>query len=276
MGARRWFIYVPEIDPDTFVFFFYKGNTGRSWSVRDYSTGRPVTRYAKEFNWTAEQVLELTRRAGSYAVPATKAPPTDEAAWYQEQIRALNDRHLGGGPAMGIVTATALTVPQPVETGEISTADLIAAGESRSIEFKQSARFNAHTNGADKNLEYAIVKSVAGFMNASGGVLLIGVNDNKYVVGMDPDYGTTGNNGRDGFENWLVTKLGHELGKPSVASFVEVGFEGFDKGDVCRVNVQPSNQPVYVGKEAEFLVRMGNSTRLYNTRDALEYIKTRW
>jgi hypothetical protein len=33
---------------------------------------------------------------------------------------------------------------------------------------------------------------------------------------------------------------------------------------------------VYAGEAAEFFVRMGNSTRPYNTRDALEYIHTRW
>jgi hypothetical protein len=32
----------------------------------------------------------------------------------------------------------------------------------------------------------------------------------------------------------------------------------------------------YLGEDAEFYVRMGNSTRLYNTRDAMEYIRSRW
>ena len=53
-------------------------------------------------------------------------------------------------------------------------------------------------------------------------------------------------------------------------------FEAFDEGDVCRVDVRPSTKPVYAGDDAEFFVRMGNSTRLYNTRDAMEYIRSRW
>ncbi len=157
-----------------------------------------------------------------------------------------------------------------------STAELIIAGESKVIEFKQTARFNAHTRQPDKNLEHAVVKSIAGFLNAGGGVLLIGVHDEQRPTGLADDYAATGNRGRDGFENWLVTKLEQELGRPPVASFVSISFEAFPEGDVCRVEVKPSDKPVYVGDSAEFFVRMGNSTRPYNTRDALEYIRTRW
>ena len=113
-------------------------------------------------------------------------------------------------------------------------------------------------------------------MNANGGVLLIGVTDDRQIFGMVEDYKLTGDRGRDGFENWLTTKLGGELGRPVVASFVDVSFDALSEGDVCRVDVKMSNQPVHAGKEAEFFVRMGNSTRSYNTRDALEYIKARW
>lgn len=157
-----------------------------------------------------------------------------------------------------------------------TTAELISDGESQVVEFKQTARYNAHTRAADKNLEHAVVKSIAGFLNAGGGILLIGVHDEQRSTGLDPDYQTTGNRGRDGFENWLISKLEQELGRPTVASFVRVAFDAFPEGDVCRVDVRPSDRPVYVGNAAEFFVRMGNSTRPYNTRDALEYIQARW
>ncbi len=161
-------------------------------------------------------------------------------------------------------------------SSSLSISQLIADGESKIVEFKRTARHNAHTGKADKNLERAVVKSVAGFMNASGGVLLIGVHDEKYVTGSNVDYQLTGNNGRDGFQNWLVTKLETELGKTPTASFVEISFESFAEGDVCRVDVLPSDRPIYVGDNAEFFVRVGNTTRPYNTRDAMEYIKSRW
>ena len=179
-------------------------------------------------------------------------------------------------PEQPDVFETDIHVEETEEISQLSTVDLIAAGESKALEFKRTARYNEHTGGPDKNLERAVVKSVAGFMNAAGGVLLIGVHDGQHISGLEVDYQFTGNKGRDGFENWLVTKLENDLGKPAAASFVDITFESSDDGDVCRVDVKPSNQPVYAGDDAEFFVRMGNSTRPYNTRDAMEYIRSRW
>lgn len=157
-----------------------------------------------------------------------------------------------------------------------TTAELIAGGESKTVEFKRTARFNEHTGGPDKALEHQVVKSIAGFMNGRGGTLLIGVHDDQYAFGLDNDYEMTGNKGRDGFENWLVTKLHKEIGAPAVGSWVEISFEEIDEVDVCRVDVSPADKPVYVGDDAEFYVRVGNSTRPFNTRDALEYVRSRW
>lgn len=156
------------------------------------------------------------------------------------------------------------------------TAQLIEHGEGKWVEFKQSARHNAHTGSVDKNLEHSVLKTIAGFMNTAGGCLLIGVHNDCYAVGLDGDYGLTGRKGRDGFENWLVTKLESDIGGPVMTRFVEITFDVIDDLDVCRVDVKPSDSPVYVGKDAEFFVRMGNSTRSYNLRDALGYIGKRF
>jgi hypothetical protein len=101
MGLKRWFIYVPEINTNTFVFFFYRGSTGRSWSVRDYASGFPVPRRANEFPWSADEVLLMAHREGCHAV-SVEAHPTEDVAWYQGHIRRLNDQYLGGGLAMTI------------------------------------------------------------------------------------------------------------------------------------------------------------------------------
>lgn len=159
---------------------------------------------------------------------------------------------------------------------ERSIAELIDDGESKTVEFKQTARFNAHTGTADKRLEQEVVKTVAGFLNAAGGTLLIGVHNDQYVTGLADDYDLTGKRDWDGFENWLIGKLTAELGHPPIASFVAVSFEAFDEGDVCRVDVRPSNQPVYAGTDARLFVRVGNSTRSYNVRDAIEYVRAHW
>jgi predicted HTH transcriptional regulator len=50
------------------------------------------------------------------------------------------------------------------------------------------------------------VKTAAGFLNVeSGGTLLIGVDDNGKVLGLEDDYKTMGQSPtRDGYETWLT------------------------------------------------------------------------
>ena len=156
--------------------------------------------------------------------------------------------------------------------------DLLAADESSTLEFKSSARYNVHTKQPDKTLELGVVKTVAGFMNAHGGTLLIGVNDGREVHGLEKDYATIKRRDRDGYENWLTTLLETALGKPAAAN-APIRFESLDAGDVCRIDVEPGKSPVFVKlskEDADFYVRLNNSTRLLNTSDAMEYTRAHW
>lgn len=67
---RRWLIYAPEIVKGTFVFFYFQGTTGRSWSVRDYSGDTVRVLYAQDFpsDWTPEHVLGIAERRARCAL----------------------------------------------------------------------------------------------------------------------------------------------------------------------------------------------------------------
>jgi len=159
------------------------------------------------------------------------------------------------------------------------TADLIAAGESKTVEFKQTARVNVHTGARDPVMEQMVIRSIAGFMNAEGGTLLIGVADDGDVRGIAPDYKTLSRKqDPDGFALWLTGLLDNVLG-PAAASKVGVRFDDLGTGTVCRVDVEPGAAPAFVrGAKgtADFYVRLNNSTRLLNTAEALEYVRSRW
>ena len=161
----------------------------------------------------------------------------------------------------------------------LSTADLIARGESGQVEFKQTARVNLATKQRDKVIELMVVKSIAGFMNAQGGTLLLGVTDRGDVFGIEKDLKTLGSKqNRDGFELWLTGLLDNALG-PAGTSRVSIAYDDFPEGTVCRVDVIPGNKPTFVrgsNREADLYVRLNNSTRLLNTSDALDYVSSRW
>lgn len=96
----RLFIYVPEINSRTFVFFNYRGTTGVSFSIRDFVHGDGRPRYAKDFpGLTAEKIVEMTRREGSFCVVIDTAHhkhTKGDAGWYRQTLEELNEEHLAG------------------------------------------------------------------------------------------------------------------------------------------------------------------------------------
>lgn len=173
------------------------------------------------------------------------------------------------------------TAPTAADDGAgRDTASMMAAGENKWAEFKASACYDHQTGNRNKDLELAIAKTIAGFANAHGGTLLIGVNDDGQPVGLDNDYRLANQKrqDRDGYENWLTTTLADALGKVAT-SYLTVTFTEADGNDVCRVDVRPAGAPVFMRgqkSDGDFYVRLNNSTRLLTTADALEYVRSHW
>jgi hypothetical protein len=162
--------------------------------------------------------------------------------------------------------------PKP---GDQEVAALIAKGESATLEFKPSARWDLKLNIANKDMEHVIVKTVAALLNTEGGDLLIGVADDGSILGLDKDYKMFGKkNSRDAFENFLTTLLLNNLGKDSSALF-SITFHVLEGKDVVKVAVKPSPKPVY-DKDGHLYIRAGNSTRQLNARETVDYCKLRW
>jgi hypothetical protein len=155
---------------------------------------------------------------------------------------------------------------------------LIGGGESDAVEFKSSARWDYREGKHNKALESIIIKTVAGFLNATGGTLLIGVSDDGSVVGLESDYRTLGKRpDRDGYQQFLVNVISNQIGK-EVCSRLRVSFHPVDGKEVCVVEVDEGLAPAYVeeGTSSKFYLRTGNVTQELTTRESNEYIKTRW
>ena len=158
----------------------------------------------------------------------------------------------------------------------------MASGESQTVEFKSSARWNVRAGKRDKQMEHVIVKTVCGFLNARGGRLVIGVDDDANVVGLQADMQTLGRKAnRDGYELFLRQLLDNDLSVPT-AGIVHIGFEMIDGMDICVVSARPYRRPVFAklpgGSEShqEFYVPVGNSTKALYGNDMLEYQASHW
>jgi hypothetical protein len=160
--------------------------------------------------------------------------------------------------------------------------DLIAAGESQATEFKSSGRWNVHTNEYDPKLGQILVKAVCGFLNAEGGVLLIGVEDDGQVLGIENDFTTLGTKPNiDGYELFLRQLLDSSLSAPT-AQTVRIRFPQVARKTICQVGIAASGRPVFAkpakgGADAtEFWVRVGNATRQLHGDDLMRYQEEHW
>ncbi len=153
---------------------------------------------------------------------------------------------------------------------------IIATGESDTVEFKSSLRWDHCQKKCNKALEMVIIKTIAGFLNHDGGDLLIGVADDGAIVGLNEDYATLRKKDRDGFELLLMQLVKGALGG-DVCTLLHAVFQELDGQDVCRILIEPSPRPVFVQHEgrALYFVRTGNSTRELDAKEAVDHIARR-
>ena len=136
-------------------------------------------------------------------------------------------------------------------------------------------RWAVPQGGIERALEKMVIKTIAAFLNAQGGVLLIGVADNGSLLGLEGDYRSLRD--RDGFELHLRRTVSNALGE-AIHAFVTVTFHDIGGKDVCQVTVQPSDHPVYaeLNKETIFYLRVGNATNALAVDETVKYVATRW
>ena len=162
---------------------------------------------------------------------------------------------------------------------EPGVRSLIAAGESAVVEFKSTARFNLHSKGYDEAITWAVVKSIAAFMNTDGGTLLIGVNDRGDPVGIEADYPYVKGANRDGWELWMTTAVKNALGTV-VATDLPVRFCTIDGRTIARIDARRGTQPTFAsrkGKSREvFFARLNNATGELSGPALLQYREKHW
>ena len=147
---------------------------------------------------------------------------------------------------------------------------LIAEGESASVEFKQTLRFNLKAGKNGREIEHASLKTVAGFMNSEGGTLLVGVADNGAVTGFDEDKFENADKALLHFNNLVNQCIGTEFARYLDTAVIEV-----QGREVLRVHCIPAKAPAFLrdGKTEEFYVRSGPASRQLSLVQFYEWLK---
>lgn len=151
-------------------------------------------------------------------------------------------------------------------------AALISAGESTTLEFKSTMRTNLKTGKPGKEIEIAWLKTVAGFMNSDGGILLIGVDDSGAMLGTDADKFANEDKCRLHFKNMLNTHIGAEFTR-----FIHLKVVDIDEKTILIIECERVRRPVFLsmGKQEDFFIRSGPSSMKLTMSQMVKYLGER-
>jgi hypothetical protein len=136
-------------------------------------------------------------------------------------------------------------------TVEIAAEDirqLVGRGENDKVEFKRQI-------GKDRVHEF--METVVAFANGSGGVILVGIDDNGNVVGVEEE--KLAERVKDLLRSYCDPPINTEISKTSV-----------DDKSVVIIQVKEGDNKPYLLRDKGIYVRAGATDRLINTRAELD------
>lgn len=163
---------------------------------------------------------------------------------------------------------TRVSKPEPPKKERSEEEKLIKAGENASLEFKSTLHWNLIADRSDKKIEYSALKTIVAFLNTEGGTLLIGVEDDGNILGIEPDRFINDDKYLLHFANLLSDRIGkHYLDQ------IRWELKSINDVKILRVDCKPSSTPVFlkVNGEEEFYIRNGPSSVQLSPSEVLEY-----
>ena len=161
------------------------------------------------------------------------------------------------------------SVKQVRGSNNIDILAMIKEGENNRVEFKSSMLRDTVEDKQNDNLIMAIGKEIAGMLNSDGGFILIGVDDEGEILGIEGDFKFLGKRNKkrpdsekqniDGYGLKLTDLIKDQLGANALGA-VDFSFVKIKDLTICLVEIQPSSQPVYFGKAEDYFIRHGTST----------------
>lgn len=170
----------------------------------------------------------------------------------------------------------------------------IGLKEGLTVEFKKSLIYSAVTGQPDSDQPFEIAKQIAAFMNAGGGDLFMGIDDNGYVTGIENDFDVLSaapilmnaktdkswsySPNIDGYKRKLTNAIVFYLGE-AAAALLDGMKDIVDETSgltYLKVHVNPSDDVIYLGREEQIVYRSEASVTYLHGRQREQYVKQRF
>jgi len=157
--------------------------------------------------------------------------------------------------------------------------ELLKLQESKTLEFKSTLRWSLKEDRKDdKHVTHAALKTVAAFLNTEGGDLLIGVDDDGSVLGIEHDRLEND----DKFMLHLAQAVRNGLGARASAC-IDPKTQVVEGKTICLVSCQRSPEPVFLKwkgvekrSEGDLYIRSGPGSIALPEKDVGPYVRTRF
>lgn len=152
-------------------------------------------------------------------------------------------------------------------------SELIKLPESPQLEYKSTFQWDVKQNRKNEDLRLSVLKTIAAFLNCEGGTLIIGVEDNGNIFGLEKDLSLLSTGHLDQFEQTIMNLVCDRIGA-NFSKLLKTRFETIEGNDVCAIDVKKSTRPVFLksSKGLEFYIRAGNTSRSLDIPDLYDHL----
>jgi hypothetical protein len=169
------------------------------------------------------------------------------------------------------------------EDARKSIDDLILREESETLEHKSTLLWDIKLGKRSNDIEHAVAKTMAAFMHAKGGILVLGVDPNHNVLGLENDFSVMreskkpSGSDQDAFGLRFQGVIEKFLGKGALI-YSHIYWHDKEGKKIATVKIDPSHGPFWLkgpsGKE--FYIRHNNKSDPLDGEETAKYIKRRW
>lgn len=154
---------------------------------------------------------------------------------------------------------------------------LINSAENQHLAFLSATPWNLKQPKTASATEKEFLKSVASFMNSGEGNLLLGVNKDNTILGLEHDGVPFKKKDRKRFSEYINQLISDKLG-PQFCTLTRYHFYKIDKKYICHLEISKCDIPVYVpiNNSYHMYIREEDKIHNLNLHEMLEYVESRY
>ena len=149
---------------------------------------------------------------------------------------------------------------------------IINWGESRTVEFKSSLRWDYYQNKTNTDLKFQIIKTIAALLNTDWWMLFVWVNDNWEILWEENDINSYWDKSWDSLLKDIDNIISTHFSE--FRAFIKVDKVTLEDKEIVVFTIEKSNKAVYFtyNWREEFYIRNAASSKWLSTSDAVSYI----